>query len=411
MKTDLDRLMAARKLDAAVIFGPDGLGPVNSAFNWFVGGRHVVGTVIKLVGKPALVVHGVMERDNAAATGLELVNVTRWSPKEIAKEFPDPFDQKVELHRRMFTDLGAVGRVGVYGTIESGFGLALMRALEAKIPGLTVVAEGHRSLIEEARETKDAAELAAMEEVGRATCAVVGRLRDWLLSHALRGGVLRRTDGAALTVGDVKAHLRRLTLEAGLESTDPIFSVGRDAGVPHSHGTPGDPIAVGVPLLLDYYPRRPGGYYHDMTRTWCLGPAPAAVKKAYDEVRACFDALLPKITDGTRTYTLQQAACDFFEAAGHSSVRKDPARADGYIHSLGHGLGLDVHEQPFSPTFADIPTSTIRRGVVYTLEPGLYYPEQGIGMRIEDTIVCDLATGLPRSITPFPYDLELPVKQ
>jgi Xaa-Pro aminopeptidase len=76
------------------------------------------------------------------------------------------------------------------------------------------------------------------------------------------------------------------------------------------------------------------------------------------------------------------------------------------VHSLGHGLGLNVHE---APRLSDKSSDTLAPGNVFTIEPGLYYPERGLGVRIEDTVYFD-ETGTLHTLTNFPYDLVLPLK-
>ncbi|MFO0917476.1 MAG: M24 family metallopeptidase [Planctomycetaceae bacterium] len=408
MKSDLDRLMTERKIDQLVVFGPDGLGAVNAAFNYFVGGRHIVGMVVKQRGQKPLLIHGVMERDDAAQTGLELIENTRWNLKEIQQQFTDPFAARVELNRQMFHDLGITGRVAFYGVAEVGSVTALLRELSKQIPGLIVLAEGYRDVIQQARETKDDEELKLMAEVGRATCEVVAQTRQFLQSHAVNEETLQKNDGTPLTIGDVKRHVRRLLIDQDLEHPgDFIFSQGRDAGVPHNHGNPDDPVRLGKTLIFDIYPRRKGGYFHDMTRTWCLGYAPREVQQAYDDVAHCFQSVVDKLHVGQRTYLLQQLTCDIFESVGRPTIRQDPKRHFGYIHSLGHGLGLDVHELPSCPTFSDA-GQQIEHGTIITVEPGLYYPDEGFGIRIEDTYVID-HEGLVRSLTPCSRELVVPM--
>lgn len=408
MKSHLDALMAEKNIDQLVVFGPDGLGSVNAAFNYFVGGRHIIGLVIKKRGQPPQLIHGVMERDDAAKTGLDLIENTRWNLKEIQQEFKDPFAARVELHRRMFTDLGITGRVAFYGIADFGSTMALLQQLAPQVPGLVVLGEGYRDVIQQARETKDAEELTRMAEVGVATCAVVEATKRFLPSHAVREDLLYKSDGTPLTIGDVKRFVRRVLIDHDLEhSGDFIFAQGRDAGVPHNHGNPDEAIRLGRTLIFDIYPRRPAGYYHDMTRTWCLGYAPLAVQKVYDDVAACFHRIVGQMRVGVRTYQLQQLACEIFESQGHGTIRQDPTRHAGYIHSLGHGLGLDIHESPNCPTFADAGLE-LQPGSILTVEPGLYYPEDGLGVRIEDTYIVDL-DGTVRSLTPFPQDLVVPI--
>jgi len=408
MQADLDRLMAEQKLDQLVIFGPDGLGSVNAAFNYFVGGRHIVGMVIKSRDQKPKLIHGVMERDDAAKTGLDLIENTRWNIKEIQQRITDPFAARIELHRQMFVDLGVTGRVGFYGIADFGSTTALLQKLAPQVPGLIICAEGYRDVIQQARETKDTHELDLMADAGRATCAVVAATQAFLQSHSVHEETLQKSDGSPLTIRDVKRHIRRLLIDHDLEHPgDIIFAQGRDAGVPHNHGNPDVAVCLGRSLIFDIFPRRPGGYFHDMTRTWCLGYAPPKVQQAYDDVFACFHKVVAEMRVGQRTFQLQQITCDVFESQGHSTLRQDPTRHSGYIHSLGHGLGLDVHELPSCPTFSD-PGQELARGTVITVEPGLYYPDDGFGIRIEDTYIVDHA-GNVKSLTPFSQALVVPM--
>lgn len=408
MKSNLDQLMAEKNIDQIVVFGPDGLGTVNAAFNYFVNGHHIIGLVIKQRGQPPVLIHGVMERDDAAKTGLKLIENTRWSMKDIQQEFKDPFAARVELHRRMFTDLGVTGRVAFYGIADFGPTMALLRELAPQVPGLIILAEGYRDVIQQARETKDAEELERMAEVGRATCALVRATQKFLQSHRVDQEVLQKSDGTPLTIGDVKRQIRRLLIDHDLEHPgDVIFAQGRDAGVPHNHGNPDEAVRLGKTLIFDIFPRRPAGYYHDMTRTWCLGYAPPAAQQIHNDVAACFQHVVQQMRVGQRTYQLQQLACETFESQGHATIRQDPMLHAGYIHSLGHGLGLDIHESPNCPTFADAGLE-LQPGTIITVEPGLYYPDDGYGVRIEDTYVVDPNGGV-RSLTPFSQELVVPM--
>lgn len=408
MRSDLDQLMLERQLDALIVFGPDGLSGVNAQFNYFVRGHYIVGTVFKRRGHPAQLVHGVMERDDAAKTGLELVENTRWPMKEIMAQAESPFAARVELFKRMLTDLQITGRVGIYGVADVAATLSLIRDLERRLPELTFVAEGFRDLLQAARETKDAEEIQTMTAVGEACCRVVDGTRRFLQQHTVQNNGLIQSDGSPLTIGAVKRHIRLLLIEQGLEHPgDIIFALGRDAGVPHNHGNPDEQLTLGRPMIFDIFPRRPGSYYHDMTRTWCLGHAPEIVQQAWNDVRDCFDSVVAGLKVGGRTFDCQQRACEFFESRGRVTLRTNPSAQAGYIHGLGHGLGLDIHESPGFPTFADA-GGILTPGLVFTIEPGLYDPDQDYGVRLEDTYVCDLQ-GQFRSLTPAPRDLVVPI--
>jgi Xaa-Pro aminopeptidase len=103
---------------------------------------------------------------------------------------------------------------------------------------------------------------------------------------------------------------------------------------------------------------------------------------------------------------LQDRTCDLFEELGHPTIRQDPLVQAGYVHTVGHGLGLDVHELPFTRT----PGATLKPGVIVTIEPGLYYPDEGMGCRLEDTIFVH-PDGSIELLAEYPYDLVLPIEE
>ncbi len=407
MKSDIPRLMEERGIDALIIEGPDGTHGANPAFAYFTRNQHLVGTVIVKRDEEPVLLYRSMERDNAEATHLKLVNLDRWPLHEILKEHPDRLEARVELYKRIFHDLKVRGRVAFYGTGPIGTFYAFLNKLAHEIPEIEVVGEFDRDVIAVARETKDSQEIERMRRVGEQTCAVVEAAVAFLRSHPVRDDKLAKDDGSPLTVGDVKRFVRLELARRGLEASDFIFAIGRDAGVPHSTGNPGDPLELGKTIVFDLFPRDASGYYHDVTRTFCLGYAPPEVERAYQDVREAFEAVCEKFLVGGITQTYQHFVCKFFEKRGHPTVLGDPKTTQGYVHSLGHGLGLEVHEEPYFPTFGECKTQ-LREGMVFTVEPGLYYPEAGYGIRIEDTYYCD-ESGEFRSLTPLPKELVIPV--
>jgi Xaa-Pro aminopeptidase len=98
--------------------------------------------------------------------------------------------------------------------------------------------------------------------------------------------------------------------------------------------------------------------------------------------------------------------CEFFESRGHPTIGSDPKTHDGYVHGLGHGVGLQVHERPsLSDSAAN--TDRLEAGNVVTIEPGLYYPERNAGVRLED-IVYLRPDGTLEVLSTFPLDLVVP---
>jgi Xaa-Pro aminopeptidase len=405
LKSDLDRLMAERNLDAIVVEGPDGLESANPDYNYFVGGRHIPGLIIKKRGEPAMLLHGPWEQNEAGQTGLTLVSLNRWNIREILQQFPDRLEARVEQRRRIFADLGVRGRVGIYGTVRAGPFFALMTRLAQQLDDLEIVAELDRDVISMARLTKDADEIERMRAVGRKTCAVLQAAVDFIRAGRIDDDCVRGADGAPLTIGDVRRLMLREMAALGLEApAGMIIAQGRDAGLPHARGDDAMPLRPGQAIVIDIFPREAGGgYFHDMTRTFAIGYAPPELQQAYDEVLGAFTMAMNAFEAGAPTRTYQDMVCAYFEERGHDTIRRTYPIEEGYIHSLGHGLGLEIHEDLSFSSLVDR-GDTIEPGAVFTVEPGLYYPSRGFGVRIEDTCYCT-PDGRFESLTPFPKEL------
>ena len=407
MKRDLDHLMKERGLDAALVAGTV---HGNSAMYYMTNGAGLTrGYVLKKRGEEPLLLCWPMEREEAAASGLTTVSLGQYDFVSLLRELGDRLAATVEWYRRVFADLGVSGRVGFYGLEDQGRAWVLLNALDAQLDGIEVCGEFETTLIDQARATKDATEADRIREVGRRTCAVVAETIEFLRSHRVRDDVLVQADGTPLTIGRVHEEINRLITGQRLEDPEGfIFSIGRDAGIPHSKGRPEDLLALGKTIVFDIFPREAGGgYFFDMTRTFCLGYAPPEVENAYQDVHECQARLLDAYRDGVETRRYQQMTCEFFESRGHPTVAQDSQTEAGYVHSVGHGLGLAIHEEPM---FADVPTNKdlLQPGHIFTCEPGLYYPDQGMGMRIEDVVWID-DDGIAHNLTDFPKDLVIEI--
>ena len=403
MKQDLDRLMEERGLNAALVGGAV---HGNPAMYYMTNGAGLTGGfVLKKRGEEPVLLCWPMEREEAAASGLTVVNLGRYDFVSILRETGNQLAATVELYRRIFADLGVSGRVGFYGLQDRGRAWVLLNALDTQLEGIEVYGDFDVTLIDAARATKDFTEAERIQEVGRRTCAVVTRTIEFLQAHRVKDEVLVQADGTPLTIGRVHEEINRFLAEQGLEDPEGfIFSIGRDAGIPHSKGRPDDVVALGKTIVFDIFPREAGGgYFFDMTRTFCLGYAPPEVEKAYRDVYECQQSIIEAYEVGAEARRYQQMTCEFFEGRGHPTIASDTKTEVGYVHTVGHGLGLAIHEEP---RFADVPTNTdvLKPGHVFTCEPGLYYPDRGFGMRIEDVIWID-PEGTVHNLTDFPKEL------
>jgi Xaa-Pro aminopeptidase len=407
MKSDLDRLMAERALDAIVVSGKmNGNPALYYAAN---GARLINGWVIKKWGEERVLMSSAIDREEAAASGLRVVTLDQYDWEGITRQAPNRLAADVELYRRLFADLGVSGRVGFYGMADQSRTWALLSALDEQLDGLEVCGEGDNTLIDVARATKDTDEAARIREVGRRTAAIMGQTVEYLRSHGVKNGALIEADGTPLTIGRVHKEIGRLLTEQGLDVPEGvIFAIGRDAGVPHNKGNPADVVALGQTIIFDFGTREVGGgYYFDMTRTFCLGYAPPEIEKVYRDVYDCVQVLTGAYRAGTETQSYMQKACELFESRGYPTLATDTTARVGFVHGLGHGIGLAVHEEPF---FSLAPSSraVLEPGHIFTCEPGLYNPDRGWGLRIEDVIWIDL-DGVAQNLTDFPKELVIPV--
>ena len=368
MLDDLDRLMRDRGIDAAIVPMHEAM---HASFRWLARGAKVTrGYAIKPAGGAPVLVTYPMEREEALATGLEV---------RLAHEFTSRPDDYEELYTNALRELGCGPVIAFFGHAPLQLYLGLAESLERR--GWRVHRSNGEDLIQLARKRKEPWELEAIRSVGKRTEDVVDGVRA-MLREAGRG--------RAMTLGDLKRFVSQEIARLGMiEDHETILSQGRDAGVPHSRGDASAPLRKSVPLVIDIFPAdKTTGYFFDFTRTFCIGPIPDDLARIHEHVLEAFTRARDAMRPGTPAASYQALVCDYFESLGYTTQRSDPKSFEGYVHGLGHGVGLDIHEKPsFSLTQQDV----VEEGDVLTIEPGLYFPDREIGVRIEDTFVVETA--------------------
>ena len=402
MKSDLDALMKAAKLDAILVLG-------NAEFNppmyYFTGGGHVThAALFKMVGREAVLYCNAMERAEAAKSGLQVIPLHTGAVEALAKQPRDIFEKQGFVS----------GRVGLYGSVDAGDLICIDRAIRSAMPEIEVAGEPQEdSIFLRAMETKDAAEVMRIRRMGKVTTEVVGLVANFLTECSVREDeVLLKENGSPLTVEDVKGRISLWLAERGAVDVEGcIFAIGHDAGVPHSVGTPGDLMRLGQTIVFDIFPAEVGGgYFYDFTRTWTLGYATPEAQALYDEVRQVYDKVVDNLDLNVDFKEYHKLVCDEFSGNGHNTpMYTEGVLVNGYVHSLGHGVGLNIHERPWSRHTAT-DDNILKPGVVVAIEPGLYYPEKGMGVRIEDSYWVR-PDGKTEILAEYPYDFVLPMKK
>jgi Xaa-Pro aminopeptidase len=195
----------------------------------------------------------------------------------------------------------------------------------------------------------------------------------------------------------------RVFSEAGAIVPDiVIISHGAHTAVGHEPGH--GEIQESEPIVVDLYPQDPeSGCYTDMTRTFSLGDPPDELVRIHGLVRQALELACEAIRPGLTGREAHRVVCDFFQEHGFpTQLTKTPGEVleEGFFHSLGHGVGLEVHEQPgLGRTGVEIVKSD-----VLAVEPGLY--RQGFGgCRLEDTVLVT-EDGIELLGSGYPYELE-----
>ncbi len=287
-------------------------------------------------------------------------------------------------------------RIGVRAaSVDPEFPLGVAERLRADGIELTV---DHVD-IPARRRVKSAAELEGIVRAQRAAEAGMAAAAALLRAAEPHDGELR-LDGAPLTAERVRAELRAACAERGAPAPPDIIvaSVWQGFGHESGHG----PLPAGLPIQIDLWPQdEASGCWADMTRTFVIGEPPAAVRAQEALVAEALESARAAAGPGVTGRELHALCCDLFEAAGHRTQRTGPGDdpAEGFQFSLGHGVGLDVHEDPGLGQSGRDP---LVAGDVIAVEPGLWEREIG-GVRFEDLLLvtddgCEV-------LTEYPYDL------
>lgn len=185
--------------------------------------------------------------------------------------------------------------------------------------------------------------------------------------------------GFALTSDIIRKEIDIKLLEHGCESAGTIVACGKASSNPHWEGT--GPLRSNEMVVIDIFPRsKKEKYYADMTRTVLKGTPSEKMEGMYEAVLAAQNIAIEMVRPGVKCSDIHNKVCDVFKEKGYDTPSDNSSV--GFIHSTGHGVGLEIHEFPFIGNNEEL----LEEGNVITIEPGLYYPDIG-GIRLEDLIL------------------------
>ena len=277
--------------------------------------------------------------------------------------------------------------------VPADFPLGIARELERA--GVTLTpAEG---MLFPERQIKQPHEIKALQRALRITEAGLARAHEVLRVAAIGKKNLLTWHGTPLTSERLRCEVEETMQRAGgIVSGTSIIAGGEQACDPHERGH-GNLYAHQL-IILDLFPRDAvSGYYGDMTRTVVRGKASVAQRHLWETCLAGQKLALRDLKPGALGKKIHEAVQNFFTKAGYPTEQKH-GRWSGFFHGTGHGLGLDLHEQPrFGATI-------LAAGNVFTIEPGIYIPGMG-GVRHEDVaLITEVGY---RLLSRFPKELEI----
>lgn len=403
MIQDLDKELSKVGIDTLVVIGDSTFGNPSLAY---VAGATIIrgGIYIKPVGSDPMLIVG--EADVGSTKEGIVKDVRSYSEfgfLELAENLGIN-KAMMEVCVRALNELNVKGNVCIAGKVEAGIILNCVKWLQNK--GFSISID--EDIVDRVRMTKDNIEIEKIRNVGRKTEKVVEATIKMLLECGVdREDNLKGEGGNPLTVGDVKVFIRRELADKNLiASFGTIFAIGAEGADPHNVGGEKTVITANTPIIFDIFPHEVGGYYFDTTRTFVIGKATEKVKKNYMDVLESQEFALDIIKSGEPAKDVMMQVCEFLKAKGRKTPlyysKKNIPMTEGFTHGLGHGIGLTLGEPPeLINLFSE---DILKEGVVTTVEPGLYYPNE-FGVRVEDVVV--VRKNKIENLSTLPKELEL----
>jgi Xaa-Pro aminopeptidase len=330
------------------------------------------------------------QRVREAVPGIEVIPLDSLGIDQLLLDGLNPADAALQVYARACRELGFER-----ASVPSTFPLELADRLRAD--GIEL--EVDREQFDLRRRRKNATEIAGLRRAQDACEAALDVAREMLRSATVNGTLV--LDGTPLTSERIKAEVERVFTEHGVVADEFIVAHGAQTAIGHEMGH--GPILPGEPITFDLFPRdRATGVYTDMTRTYVVGDVSDELREYHRLCKEALDRVVAAVKPGVNGRALFEIPCDLFAEHGYpTQLTKKPGEVlqDGFFHSLGHGVGLEVHERPWLGRVGD----DLVAGDVIALEPGLY--RQGFGgVRLEDiAIVTDDGIDV---VTSYPYELE-----
>lgn len=336
------------------------------------------------------------ERIAGALPDAEILDYFAFGMKELREQGATHAEAEREVVARVARHLGLAEVV-----VPGDFPVALADRLRAD--GVTVTVDDEAFYAR--RRAKSPAELQGIKAAQRAAEKGMAAAAAMLAAAEPNADGNLDLDGSVLTAEGVREALRAACAAEEAPAPPGVMVASVRDGFGHEPGS--GPLPAGLPIQVDLFPcHEVTACWADMTRTFVVGePAADHAQLIADQeqlVRAALDDVRSAIRPGVTGRALYNAVCDRFEAAGHRTQRTGPGEdpSEGFQFSLGHGVGLEVHEEPSLGLAGSHPLVV---GDVLAIEPGLWDRRIG-GVRFEDLVL--VTDDGARTLTDYSYALK-----
>jgi Xaa-Pro aminopeptidase len=328
-------------------------------------------------------------RINEVDPGIEILTPDKLGADDLLADGIPVDEMLLRVYSRALKELEITSAV-----VPSTFPLELADRFRAE--GIEL--QPDRELFDLRRRSKNATEIAGLRRAQHACEAALDVAREMLREAAVDATLV--LDGRPLTCERIRIEIERVFGAHNAFADEFTVSHGAQTAIGHEFGH--GAILPGEPIVFDLFPRdRATGAFTDMTRTYVIGEPPAEIAEWHALCKEALDRVVAAVKPGVNGRTLMKIAADLFEEHGQpTQFTKKPGEVleSGFFHSLGHGVGLEVHEHPYLSRVGD----DLVVGDVIAIEPGLYRPGLG-GVRLEDiAIVTEDGIDV---VTDYPYEL------
>ena len=327
-------------------------------------------TFLQVDGRTTIMMSDLeIDRARAQSKADEVVSLTDYTDraKKTGNADPGLMDAVVELLRER-----EVMRISVPNSFPLGY------ADKLRDRGFTVTSKEDPFWDQRPVKTDD--EVAAISDASRHTEDALCMAFGIRAEATVRDGLLHGPAGP-LTSEYIRKRIHVYLLERDCIAQHTIIAGGVQGCDPHNGGS--GPLRAGEPIIFDLFPKSTKtGYYADITRTVAKGPVSDTFRRLYDTVLEGQETALSRVRAGVDGRDIHGEVERLFESRGYETGAKN-GRMQGFFHGTGHGFGLEIHEPPRISKVSQV----LVAGHVVTVEPGLYYPDLGGGVRIEDNVV------------------------